>query len=139
MKAKEKVQALINICKECNPEHEALFVIYTTKKMGDYLAIGDMNMIGSVIYDILKKGIAGAEKDPHTAVAWAILGVLRNLQDEGIDINELLTAFDEDDDEEICEDCEFMRVCEKKMAIECRKAHGIPRPKKGKGRKVDVN
>ena len=116
MKAKEKVQALINICNECNPEHEALFAIYATKKKGDYFAIGDMNMIGSGIYNILKKGIAGAEEDPNTAVAWAILGALRNLQDEGVDISELLTAFDEDDEPDVCLDCELFDKCHNERA-----------------------
>lgn len=117
MKAKEKVQALINICDECNPEHETLFAIYATKKKGDYFAVGDANMIGSGVYNILKKGIAGAEEDPNTAVAWAILGALRNLQDEGIDINELLTAFDEDDEEpDDCLDCEFFNKCQNERA-----------------------
>ena len=116
MKAKEKVHALINICNECNPEHEALFAIYATMKKGDYFAIGEMDMIGSGIYNILKKGIAGAEEDPNTAVAWAILGALRNLQDEGIDINELLTAFDEDEDDIDCPECEMFDKCHEKRA-----------------------
>ena len=116
MKAKEKVQALINICNECNPENETLFAIYATKKKGDYFAVGDANMIGSGIYNILKKGIAGKEEDPNTAVAWAILGALRNLQDEGIDINELLTAFDEDDDDEDCPECELFDKCHNERA-----------------------
>jgi len=115
MKAKEKVQALINICNECNPENEALFAIYTTKKKGDYFAIGDMSLIGSGIYNILKKGIAGAEEDPNTTVAWAILEALRNLQDEGIDINELLTAFDDDEPDD-CLDCELFDKCHDKRA-----------------------
>lgn len=116
MNAKEKVQALINICDECNPEHEALLAIYATKKKGDYFAVGDMNMIGSGVYNILKRGIAGAEEDPNTAVAWAILGALRNLQDEGIDINELLTAFDVDDEPDDCLDCEFFSKCKNERA-----------------------
>ena len=117
MKAKEKVQALINICDECNPEHEALFAIYATKKKGDYFAVGDMNVIENGVYNILKKGIAGEEEDPNTAVAWAILGALRNLQDEGIDINELLTAFDEDDEEsDDCLDCELFDKCHSERA-----------------------
>lgn len=117
MKAKEKVQALINICDECNPEHEALFAIYTTKKKGDYFAVGDMNVVGSGIYNILKKGIAGEDEDPNSAVAWAIIGALRNLQDDGIDINELLTAFDEDDEEpEDCLDCELFSKCKNDRA-----------------------
>lgn len=116
MKAKEKVQALINICNECNPEQEALFAVYATKKKGDYFAVGDMDMIGSGVYNILKKGIAGEEEDPNTAVAWAILGALRNLQDDGIDINDLLTAFDEDEDDIDCPECEMFDKCHEKRA-----------------------
>ena len=118
MNAKEKVQALSNICDECNPEHEALLAIYATKKKGDYFAVGDMNMIENGVYNILKKGIAGAEEDPNTAVAWAILGALRSLQDEGIDINDLLTAFDEDDEENgvDCPECELFDKCHNERA-----------------------
>ena len=116
MKAKEKVQALINICNECNPEQEALFAIYATKKKGDYFAVGDMNAIENGVYNILKKGIAGEEEDPNTAVAWAILGALRGLQDEGIDINDLLTAFDEDEDDIDCPECEMFDKCHEKRA-----------------------
>ena len=116
MKAKEKVQALINICNECNPENETLFAIYATKKKGDYFAVGDMDLVHRGIYEILKKGIAGEENDPNTAVAWAILGALRKLQDEGVDINELLTAFDEDDEQEDCLDCELFSKCQNERA-----------------------
>lgn len=115
MKAKKKVQALINICNECNPECETLFAIYATKEKCDYFAVGDANMIGSEIYNILKKGIAGAEENPNTKVAWAILGALRNLQDEGIDINDLLTAFD-DDEQDDCPECEMFDKCHEKRA-----------------------
>lgn len=45
----------------------------------------------------------------------------------------------DDEDEEGCGVCELMKVCNEKEAIEYRKAHGIPRPKKGKGHKVNVN
>ena len=116
MKAKEKVQALINICNECNPKDEALFALYATKKKGDYFAIGNMDIVSGGIYDILKSGIAGAEEDPNTAVAWAILGALRKLQDEGIDINELLTAFDEGDDDEDCPECDLFDKCHSERA-----------------------
>ena len=116
MKAKEKVQALIDICNECNPEHESLLAIYATKKKGDYFAVGDMNAIENGVYNILKKGIAGAEEDPNTAVAWAILGALRSLQDEGIDINDLLTAFDEDEDDIDCPECELFDKCHNERA-----------------------
>lgn len=116
MKAKEKVQALINICNECNPKDEALFALYATKKKGDYFAIGNMDIVSGGIYNILKRGIAGAEDDPNTAVAWAILGALRDIQDEGIDINELLTAFDEDDVDEDCPECELFDKCHNERA-----------------------
>jgi hypothetical protein len=116
MKAKEKVQALINICNECNPEQEALFAIYATKKKGDYFAVGDMDLVHRGIYEILKKGIAGEENDPKTVVAWSILEALKDLQDEGVDINELLTAFDEDDEQEDCLDCELFSKCQNERA-----------------------
>jgi hypothetical protein len=115
MKAKEKVQALVNICNECNPEHEALFAIYTTKKKGDYFAVGDMDLVHRGIYEILKKGIAGEENDPKTVVAWSILAALRDLQDEGIDINELLTAFDDDEPDD-CPNCELFDKCHEERA-----------------------
>ena len=116
MKPKEKVEILKKVANECNPEHESLFAIYTTKKKGNYFALGDANMICSGIYKILKKGIAGAETDPNTAVAWAILGALRKLQDEGIDINELLAAFDENDEPDDCLDCELFSKCRNERA-----------------------
>ena len=116
MKAKEKVQALINICNECNPEQEALFAIYATKKKGDYFAVGDMDLVHRGIYEILKKGIAGEENDPKTVAAWSILEALKDLQDEGIDINELLTAFDEDDEPDDCLDCELFDKCHNERA-----------------------
>ena len=116
MKAKEKVQELINICNECNPEQEALFAIYATKKKGDYFAVGDMDLVHRGIYEILKKGIAGEENDPKTVVAWSILEALKDLQDEGIDINGLLTAFDEDDEPDDCLDCELFDKCQNERA-----------------------
>ena len=115
MKAKEKVQALVNICNECNPENEALFAIYATMKKGDYFAVGDMDLVHRGIYEILKKGIAGEENDPKTVAAWSILAALRDLQDEGIDINELLTAFDDDEPDD-CPNCELFDKCHEERA-----------------------
>jgi hypothetical protein len=46
---------------------------------------------------------------------------------------------DEEDDEEDCEGCEFVKSCDSESAIKYRKEHGMPKPKKGKGRKVNVN
>lgn len=44
-------------------------------------------------------------------------------------------------DDEDCENCEFLKKCDNDAAIKYRKEHGIPKPKKNKkgGRKVDVN
>lgn len=46
---------------------------------------------------------------------------------------------DDDDDDEDCEGCEFVKSCDSESAIKYRKEHGLPRPKKGKGKKVNVN
>jgi hypothetical protein len=116
MKQKEKVEILKKVANECNPEQEAFFSIYATHKKGDYFAIGDMDLIHRGVYEILKKGIAGEEDDPKTAIAWSILEALKDLQDEGIDINELLTAFDEDDEPDDCLDCELFSKCQNERA-----------------------
>lgn len=44
-----------------------------------------------------------------------------------------------DEDEEDCGNCELVKTCNLNTAIKYRKEHGIPRPKKGKSRKVNVN
>ena len=46
---------------------------------------------------------------------------------------------DDEDDDEDCEGCEFVKSCDSESAIKYRKEHGLPRPKKGKGKKVNVN
>lgn len=53
----------------------------------------------------------------------------------------LLNNDDEEDEDEDCKNCEFLKKCDNDAAIKYRKEHHIPRPKKGKngGRKVDVN
>lgn len=52
-----------------------------------------------------------------------------------------LNEDDDNYDDEDCENCKFLRICENEAAIKYRKEHGIPKPKKGKkgGRKIDVN
>lgn len=139
MKKDKKTAILSELCDSCDPEKEALLAIYANRKKGDYFAIGDMDLIRSGIYDILNNGIAGEEGAPRTEVAWAILGALRELQDEGVDIEGLLTAFDEDDEEEDCDTCALLRVCGDGRAVKWRKMLGIPKPKKGKGHKINVN
>lgn len=59
---------------------------------------------------------------------------------KGILEDELLN--NDDDNEKIVEDCdgcELIKTCNEEKAIKYRKAHGIPKPKKGKGKKVNVN
>ena len=116
MKPKEKIEILNKVADECNPEHEALFSIYATHKKGDYFAVGDMNLVRGGIYEILNNGTAGEEGDPKTELAWSILGALRDLRDEGVDIEALLDAFDEDEEEVDCPECEHFRHCDNERA-----------------------
>ena len=116
MKPKEKVEILNKVADECNPEYEAMFAIYATKKKGDYFAVGDMNMVGSGIYNILKKGVDGAEEDPNTKIAWPILKALHDLRNEGVNIGALLDVFDGDDEPDDCPDCELFDKCQNERA-----------------------
>lgn len=116
MKPNEKIEILNKVADECNPEHEALFSIYATHKKGDYFAVGDMNLVRGCIYEILNNGTAGEEGDPKTVLAWSILGALRDLRDEGVDINALLDAFDEDEEEVDCPECEHFHHCDNERA-----------------------
>ena len=52
-----------------------------------------------------------------------------------------LSNDDVEDDDEDCENCDFLKKCDNDAAIKYRKEHGIPRPKRNKkgGCKVDVN
>ena len=78
--------------------------------------------------------LAGAKLTSRFAKA-ALIGMKMTL-DKIKDFNE---DDDDEDDVEDCENCEFMKECDYDAAIKYRKEHGIPKPKKGKGRKVDVN
>lgn len=138
MTQEDKNLLLRAVCDDCNPESEAMLAIYSTKKKGDYYVKGDMELIKNGIRNILNEGIAGKESEPATILAWTLLSALRDIQDQGVSIDALLTAFD--DDEVDCSTCDLNRVCNADEAIAFRKANGIPRPKKGsKGRKVKVN
>lgn len=75
--------------------------------------------------------LAGAKLAARFAKA-ALLGMKMTI-DKLSDDNE------EDNDGEDCENCEFLKTCENEAAIKYRKEHGLPRPKKGKGKKVNVN
>ena len=74
--------------------------------------------------------LAGAKLTSRFASA-ALLGLKMTI--------DKLSDDDEEDDDEDCEGCEFVKTCDSESAIKYRKEHGLPRPKKGKGKKVNVN
>lgn len=116
MKAKEKVKVLESLSNECNPESEALLAVYTTKKNGDYFVVGNMDLVRTGVREILGFGIAGKEGEPETEAAWAILGALRDIQDMGVNIEDLLSAFDEEREPDDCLDCEMFDNCHEERA-----------------------
>ena len=128
MKKKEKIKALERVVNECGNANEAMFAIYSTKDGGEYFGSGNMEHVRSGIKTILEKGIAGKEQEGSTRISWAIIGAIHDLQKEGVfDINELMTAFDdeEDGDEELCPDCKLFDKCKDKKADAWRTILGI--------------
>lgn len=138
-------------------DDETLFAIYVNdkKKELSVLTTGedDKNII-CTIAAILKTSLTGHGNEGMDRVTHIILEALKLVQTSksiaGLKLaTEMLKGvaekaglLDDDndvDEEEDCGDCELMKVCNEELAIAYRKAHGIPRPKKGKGRKVDVN
>lgn len=130
---------------------ETLFAIYVNdkKKELSVLTTGedDKNII-CTIAAILETSLTGHGDEGMDRVTHIILEALKLVQTSksiaGLKLaTEMLKGIAEKagllDDEDGCGDCELMRVCNEQDAIEYRKAHGIPRPKKGKGGKVDVN
>ena len=139
-------------------DDETLFAIYVNdkKKELSVLTTGedDKNII-CTIAAILKTSLTGHGNEGMDRVTHIILEALKLVQTSksiaGLKLaTEMLKGvaekaglLDDDDndvdEEEDCGDCELIKVCNEEKAIAYRKAHGIPRPKKGKGRKVDVN
>ena len=132
---------------------ETLFAIYVNDKKRDLsiLTTGedDENII-CTIAAILVTSLNGEGDRGMDRVTKIIIEALKIVQTDksiaGLKLaTEMLRGVAEkaglldNEDEESCGDCELMKVCNEKQAIEYRKTHGIPRPKKGKGRKVDVN
>lgn len=131
---------------------ETLFSIYVNdkKKELSVLTTGedDKNII-CTIAAILETSLTGNGDEGMDRVTHIILEALKLVQTSksiaGLKLaTEMLKGVAEkagllNDEEEGCGDCELMKVCNEKEAIEYRKAHGIPRPKKGKAHKVDVN
>ena len=132
---------------------ETLFAIYVNDKKRELSVLttgeDDKNII-CTIAAILETSLTDNGDEGMDRVTHIILEALKLVQTSesiaGLKLaTEMLKGVAEkaglldDDDEEDCGDCELMRVCDEEKAIAYRKTHGIPRPKKGKGRKVDVN
>jgi hypothetical protein len=132
-------------------ENETLFAIYLNDKKKELTVLttgdNDKNII-CTIAAILETSLTDNGDEGMDRVTYIILEALKLVQTSksiaGLKLaTEMLKGVAEKagllDDEEGCGDCELMKVCNEKEAIEYRKAHGIPRPKKGKGRKANVN
>ena len=133
---------------------ETLFAIYVNDKTGDMSILttgeGDANIV-SAFAAILEMSLTNKGDEGMDRVTNIILTALKLVQTShsiaGLKIaTEMLKGMLEkggilnnDDDDEDCEGCEFVKSCDSESAIKYRKEHGIPRPKKGKGRKVNVN
>ena len=139
-------------------DDETLFAIYVNdkKKELSVLTTGeDDKDIICTIAAILETSLTGNGHEGMDRVTHIILEALKLVQTSksiaGLKLaTEMLKGvaekaglLDDDDndvdEEDDCENCELVKVCNEESAIKYRKAHGIPRPKKGKGRKVDVN
>lgn len=154
MKAKE-----FNVTKELEKiaqkisNNETLFAIYVNDKKEELAVLttgeDDKNII-CTIAAILETSLTGHGDEGMNRVTNIILEALKLVQTSksiaGLKLaTEMLKGVVEkagllnNEDEESCGDCELVRVCNEQDAIKYRKAHGIPRPKKGKGSKVEVN
>ena len=128
---------------------ETLFAIYEKKdkELAVFATSDNRKDIVCAIAAILETSLTGKGDECVDAVTHIIIEALKRVQKSksiaGLKLTtELLkglTEEDANDDNEDCTDCELMRVCDEKQAVEYRKAHKIPRPKKGKGRKIDVD
>ena len=136
---------------------ETLFAIYVNDKTGDLSILttgeGDANIV-CALAEILETSLTNKGDKGMDRVTKIIITALKLVQGshsiaglklatemlKGILEDELLN--NNDDDEKIVEDCdgcELIKTCNEEKAIKYRKAHGLPRPKKGKGKKVNVN
>lgn len=155
MKTKEfnVTSELEKIAQKMNNDNETLFAIYVNdkKKKLSVLTTGENDKdIVCTIAAILETSLTGKGDEGMDRVTHIILEALKLVQTSksiaGLKLaTEMLknaakkAGLVDDKDEEDCGDCELMKVCNEEQAIAYRKAHGIPRPKKGKGRKVNVN
>ena len=155
MKTKEfdVTRELEKIAKKASND-DTLFAIYVNEKTKDLSVLtageDDKNII-CAIAAIVDMSLTGKGNEGMDVVTHIILEALKLVQTSnsiaGLKLaTEMLKGVAEkagllnNDDEEDCGDCKFMKVCNQEQAIAYRKAHGIPRPKKGgKAREVGVN
>jgi len=159
MKTKEfnVTSELEKIAQKMNND-ETLFAIYVNDKKRDLsiLTTGkDNENIICAIAAILVTSLNGEGDRGMDRVTKIIIEALKIVQTDksiaglklatemlkGVVEKEGLLAEDDNDidDDEDCGNCELVKTCNLNAAIKYRKEHGIPRPKKGKGHKVNVN
>lgn len=133
---------------------ESLFAIYVNDKTGELSVLctdsDNDNRIICAISAILETSLTDKGDEGMDRVTNIILEALKLVQTSksiaGLKLaTEMLKGVVEkaslvdDNNEEDCDGCELVKTCNLNAAIKYRKAHGIPRPKKGKGHNVDVN
>ena len=140
-------------------DDEILLMIHGNVKNGDLsiLAVDDeeygKNLV-CVIAAIIETSLTGQGDKGLNRVTRIILDALKLVQGSDNPVaglrlaTEMLdgvaqkvkSSLEESEEEVDCANCELNRTCNDDDAIAYRKAHGIPRPKKGgKARKINVN
>lgn len=89
--------------------------------------------------DIILNALLLVKKSASEVSMSYMVKLLTDFSEELKGINSELESFITDNTEHNCGNCEYMRTCNEKEAIAYRKVHGIPRPKKNKGHKVNIN
>ena len=144
---------LEKIAQKMTNDNETLFAIYVNDKKKELSALTtgeDDKDIVCTIAAILETSLTGEGDEGMDRVTHIILEALKLVQTSksiaGLKLaTEMIkdvvekAGLVEDNDEEDCDNCELVKTCNLNAAIKYRKEHGIPRPKKGKTRKVDVN
>lgn len=139
-------------------DDEILLAIHANAKNRDLsiLAVDDGkndNNLVCILAAIIETSLSGCEDEGLNRTTRIILDALKLVQgsdnpEVGLRLTtEMLEAvtqkikhLNEIEEDEDCASCELNRTCNDDDAIAYRKAHGIPRPKKGsKARKVNVN
>lgn len=140
-------------------DDEVLLTMYLNSKSGDLsiLAVDDEEYDKNLVCTlaaIIETSLTGQGDKGLNRVTRIILDALKLVQGsdnpvaglglatemlEGV-AQKVKSGLEEAEEDGDCENCELNRTCNDDDAIAYRKAHGIPRPKKGgKARKINVN